>query len=122
MTGESLVKLAAKYFALRGYEVKEETGLEGLSGMRYRFDLSILKAKKTQLVSVLDWKKSVGVNMVLNVDKASEDVRIPDPILVAPTFSDHAKAYSHRRGVTLITKREITNELSRARAPSLRAT
>jgi hypothetical protein len=50
--------------------------------------------------------------MVINIDRASADVGISSPIIVAEVFSDHAKAYANRRGVTLITKREILSQVS----------
>jgi hypothetical protein len=50
--------------------------------------------------------------MVIKIDKASEDVRLPGPILISEKFSGHAKAYANRRGITLLTKREILQRLS----------
>jgi len=62
---------------------------------------------------VKDWKRTVGVNIVINIDKASEDIGFTRPILVAGNFSDHARAYSNRnrRGIQLLTKSEILRSL-----------
>ena len=49
--------------------------------------------------------------MVINLDKASEDVGFPRPILVSGKFSGHAKAYANRHGITLLTKHEIERRL-----------
>jgi hypothetical protein len=53
----------------------------------------------------------VGVNMVINLDKAAADVGLPNPIMIAEKFSGHAKAYANRRGILLLTKREIIRRL-----------
>lgn len=111
MRDQPLVRLASRLFKRRGYAVKERVMMGGFSGVLQRFDLLITKPEQQRLVSVMDWKKTVGVNMIIKADRASEDVGISHPIVVAPKFSDHARAYAHRRNITLITKREILREL-----------
>lgn len=81
--------------------------IEGFSGLPHNFDLVVRKGGEERLVWIKDWKRTVGVNMVINIDKAAADVGLPNPIVVSQKFSGHAKAYANRRGVTLITKREI---------------
>ena len=49
--------------------------------------------------------------MIINIDKASEDVGLSSPIIVGEKFSDHAKSYANRRKITLLTKRQITLSL-----------
>jgi hypothetical protein len=49
--------------------------------------------------------------MIINMDKTAEDVGIPGPVMISEKFSGHAKAYANRRGVTLLTKREIMQRL-----------
>jgi len=44
---------------------------------------------------------------VINVDKASDDVGLSNPIIIGDKFSDHAKSYANRRKITLLTKRQI---------------
>jgi len=102
-----LVDLAVSYFRRRGYKVERNVIFEGFSGLTHSFDLAVRKGGEEHLVWVKDWKRTVGVNMVINIDKASADVGLPNPIVVSQKFSGHAKAYANRRGVTLITKREI---------------
>jgi hypothetical protein len=103
--------LAVTYFERRGYNVKSKVLLEGFSGLPQKFDLVIRKGNEQRLVWVKDWKRTVGVNMVINIDKASADVGFPNPIIISDKFSGHAKAYANRRGVILLTKREIKQRL-----------
>jgi len=107
MSQASTVDLVMKYFRHEGYKVEREAVLEGFSGLPHRFDLVIQKGKEKRLVRIKDWKRTVGVNMVINLDKASEDVGLTSPIMVSQKFSGHAKAYANRRGITLVTKRQI---------------
>ena len=108
MRDDFLTNLAVTYFRQRGYKIEKAVFLEGFSGLPRGFDLSIRKGKEQHLVWIRDWKRTVGVNMVISMDRASEDVDIPNPIMISEKFSGHAKAYANRRGVTLLTKRQVS--------------
>jgi hypothetical protein len=107
MSRLSLANLAVKYFRQNGYQTERDTVLEGVSGVSRRFDLVIRRGKEKRSVWIKDWNRTVGVNMVINIDKAAEDVGFPKPIIIAEKFSGHAKAYANRRGVTLLSKQQI---------------
>ena len=107
----SLKELAITYFRQNGYKTEEDAILEGFSGLSRKFDLLIRKGKERHVVWIKDWKRTVGVNMVINVDRASEDVELTNPMMVSEKFSGHAKAYANRRGITLLTKRQIMRRL-----------
>lgn len=111
MCTQSFQELVAKYFKEDGYAVELNLMLEGASGVAHKFDLRISKVVTTRLVRIIDWKRTTGINMIINADKAAADVGIAHPIVIAEKFSDHAKAYAHRRDITLLTKREILNQL-----------
>ncbi|MFQ6064464.1 MAG: restriction endonuclease [Candidatus Bathyarchaeia archaeon] len=111
MSKASIVDLAIKYFKREGYKIEKDAVLEGLSGLPYRFELVIHKGNERRLVRIKDWKRTVGVNMIINLDKASADLDLPNPMIVSQKFSGHAKAYANRRGITLLTKRQILRRL-----------
>lgn len=107
-----LVELAIRYFKKEGYKVERETTtLEGFSGISRKFDLIVQKGRLVQGVWIRDWNRTIGVNVVINFDKASEDVGLSNPILIGEKFSDHAKAYANRRKIMLLTKRQIAPRL-----------
>ncbi len=107
-----LIESAVRYFKKEGYKVEREaTTLEGFSGISRKFDLIVQKGRVTQAVWVRDWNRTIGVNVVINLDKASEDVGLSNPLLIGEKFSDHAKAYANRRKITLLTKRQTTLSL-----------
>jgi len=111
MSGVSITELATKYFRQNGYNIEKDAVLEGFSGLPRRFDLVIRKGKEQRSVLIKDWKRTVGVNMVINMDRASEDVGFSKPIMISEKFSGHAKAYANRRGITLLSKRQIMRML-----------
>ena len=107
----SLIALTAEYFERRGYNVEYNVALEGFSGLLQTFDLIIRKGREEHPVMVKDWKRTVGVNIIIKADKASEDTQLSRPIVVAKKFSDHAKAYSNKKRIILMTERELRTRL-----------
>jgi hypothetical protein len=108
----SLQEAVLKYFRQKGYKIERDIVWDGkISGLSQKFDLLIQKGNEQRLVWIREWKRTVGINIVINMDKAAEDVGVPGPIMISEKFSGHAKAYSNRRGVTLLTKREIIQRL-----------
>jgi len=105
-----LPNLTVEYFARRGYEVKKDQPEEEPS-VPPKFDLIVSKRKEIHPVRIKDWNRTVGVNIVINMDKASQQSGFSSPILVAEKFSEHAKAYANRRGIMLITRFEIMRSL-----------
>ncbi|TEU06433.1 hypothetical protein E3I90_02155 [Candidatus Bathyarchaeota archaeon] len=106
-----IANLTIKYFRQNGYKMEKDAILEGFSGLSRRFDFVIRKGKEKHVVLIKEWNRTVGVNMVINMDKASADVGFSNPIMISEKFSGHAKAYANRRGVTLLTRRAIMRRL-----------
>ncbi len=103
-----LTELAVQYFKKEGFKVNSENVmLEGNSGTLRHFDLIVQKGRLEQGVWVRDWNRTIGVNVIINLDTASEDVSLSSPIMIGEKFSDHAKSYSNRRKITLLTKQKI---------------
>ena len=107
MSRLSLTNLAAKYFRQNGYQTEKDAILEGTSGLSRKFDFIIQRGKEKRSVWIKDWNRTVGVNMIINIDNAAEDVGLPKPIIIAEKFSGHAKAYANRRAITLLSKQQI---------------
>jgi hypothetical protein len=107
-----LVDLAVQFFKKEGYRIKqEETVLEGYSGISRRFDLIVQKSRLEQGVWIRAWNRTIGVNVIIGLDMASDDVGLSNPILIGEKFSDHAKSYSNRRKITLLTRQKIAMSL-----------
>jgi hypothetical protein len=103
-----LVEVAMAYFKKEGYKVNSENiEMDGFSGITRKFDLIVQKGKQEQAVWIRDWNRTIGVNVIINLDTASEDVGLSSPIMIGEKFSDHAKSYSNRRKINLITKQKL---------------
>jgi galactitol-specific phosphotransferase system IIB component len=103
-----LLQWAVKYFKKEGYSIeRDETAFEGFTGVSRKFDLIVQKGHVQQGVWVRDWNRTIGVNLVINIDKASEDVGLSSPIVIGDKFSDHAKSYANRRKITLLPKQKM---------------
>ncbi len=103
-----LVELSVQYFKKEGYKVnRENVVLEGYSGNTRHFDLIVQKGRVEQGVWVRDWNRTIGVNLIIGLDTSSEDVGLGSPIMIGEKFSDHAKSYSNRRKITLLTKQKL---------------
>ena len=107
MSRLSLTNLATKYFRQNGYQTEKDAVLEGVSGVSQKFDLIIRRGREKRSVWIKDWNRTVGVNIVINIDRAAEDIGFPKPIIISEKFSGHAKAYANRRGITLLSKQQI---------------
>lgn len=106
---QSLTDVAASYFKKEGFKVKGEAiSIEGDSGVMRQFDLVVQKGRDEQVVWIRDWNRTIGVNVIINLDTAASDVKMPNPIMVGDKFSDHAKSYSNRRKIMLLTKQKLT--------------
>jgi galactitol-specific phosphotransferase system IIB component len=109
-----LVPDVMRYFKKEGYKVEQDaTTFEGFSGITQRFDIVVQKGHTAQGVWIRDWNRTIGVNIIINIDKASADVGLSSPIIVGDKFSDHAKSYANRRKITLLTRQQMTMRLRR---------
>jgi len=106
-----LKRSAIEYFIRKGYKVEENVSFEGYTGVQRSFDLIVRKGQLVQGVWIKDWNRTIGINMVINLDKAAEEVGLSNPIIIGEKFSDHAKAYANRRRIMLLTKRDILQSL-----------
>jgi len=107
-----LLELAVQYFKKEGYKIRQEVAaLDGFSGISRHFDLIVQKGKLEQGVWIRDWNRTIGVNVIIGLDTASEDVGLSSPIMIGEKFSDHAKSYSNRRKITLLTRQKISTSL-----------
>jgi len=101
-----------RYFKKEGFSIEQDaTSFEGFSGIKQKFDLIVQKGHVTQGVWIRDWNRTIGVNIIINIDKASSDVGLASPIIVGEKFSDHAKAYANRRKITLLTTQQVMTRL-----------
>jgi hypothetical protein len=107
-----LEDIAAQFFKKEGYKIKQRNViLEGYSGIPRKFDLIVQKGRQEQGVWIRAWNRTIGVNVIIGLDTASDDVGLSNPIIVGEKFSDHAKSYSNRRKLILLKRQKIAMSL-----------
>lgn len=111
MNNEELTQLIMEYFLLRGYQLEKDVFVEGKTGTIYKFDFVAKKENSALPIIVKNWNRTVGINVVIDADRAAEDTNMSKPILIGWRFSDHAKSYANRMGITLINISEIQKEV-----------
>lgn len=110
LSHKPLLALTIRYFTRRGYTVDEKPSQD--DDLPHKsFDLLVRRGSEIHPVWVKDWNRTVGVNIIINIDKIAQSLGFSSPILVAGKFSEHAKAYANRRGIRLITKSDILKAL-----------
>jgi len=107
-----LTEMVIIYFEKKGFKINCENAIkEGYSsGSPRHFDLIVEKKERSrgeQGVWIRDWNRTIGVNVIINLDTAAEDVDLANPIMVGDKFSSHAKAYAKRRKIEILTKQDI---------------
>jgi len=108
----SLPEFVIEYFRIIGYGVERNVELQGRWNVKWKFNL-LLKDGLGLLrgVWIKNWKRTVGINVVVMLDRASEDVGLDGSFLVANSFSTSAYAYAVKRGIELLTFEEILSFL-----------
>lgn len=107
-------RIAVRYFKSIGYEVEEDVVLMGRWGLEYRFDLLVRDGNGlARGIWVKDWRRTVGINVVIRLDRASEEVGLGRPILIANRFSPSVYMYASKRGIELLTINEVSRFLER---------
>jgi hypothetical protein len=114
MSEKSLISLTINHFKRRGFEVERDVLIFGISRMPQAFDLRAKKGDKEYFIYVREWNRTVGINMIIKIDRAIEDAGYGEAIFVAKKFSDHARSYSARRGMLLLTPRELDQDPRRS--------
>ncbi|MFX0097225.1 MAG: restriction endonuclease [Candidatus Hodarchaeota archaeon] len=108
MQKRSLKELAVEFFETQGYKVTEDEIVKS----KYSIDL-LIKEREDILhgVVVKDWKRTVGVNVLLRLDRAISKAGLQQGIVVGPSFSSHARSYANKRKIKLITYSEVRKHL-----------
>lgn len=108
MQKRSLKELTIEFFETQGYKVKEDRIMTN----KYSIDF-LIKEREDILhgVVVKDWKRTVGVNVLLRLDRAIGKAGLQQGIVVGPSFSSHARSYASKRKIRLITYSEVRRHL-----------
>lgn len=76
-----------------------------------KFDLLVRRGGEVYPVWIKEWNRTVGVNVIISIDKIAQSLGFTTPIVVAEKFSEHAKAYASRKGIRLLTRSDLIRGL-----------
>ncbi len=103
----SLKELAARYFRRLGYTIEMDVELGDDVGKIHKIDMVVRKKGEVRPVWIKDWKRTIGVNIIIGVDTEAEELGLGPPIVIGTRFSDRARSYANRRGITLLTPLDL---------------
>lgn len=107
MRRPSLRELAMRYFKRLGYTIETDVEVDDIAGRAHKLDMLVRREGEVRPVWVKDWKRTVGVNVVINVDLEAEELGLDRPIIIGSRFSDRARSYASRRKVLLLTPEDL---------------
>ena len=64
----------------------------------------------TTPIIIKDWKRAIGVDIVIQADRTRKNNRIPQVIILTNRYSDPAKALANRISIPLFTEREFKKQ------------
>ena len=102
-----LRELAVRYFRRLGYRVEQDIELDDPAGRTHRLDMLVRKGDEVRPVWIKEWRRTVGVNVVIGVDVEAEELNLGPPIIIGTRFSDRARSYASRKGITLLTEDDL---------------
>jgi len=102
-----LRELAVRYFRRLGYSVETDVELDDVAGKIHKVDMLIRKGDEVRPVWIKDWRRTVGVNVIINVDLEAEELGLGRPVVIGSRFSDRARSYASRKGVLLLTPSDL---------------
>jgi len=107
-----LKKLAEEYWRRKGYLVKKKVAMRGINGDTYTFSYVLRKTSNhtsNEEIGVLvrDWKRSVGVDVLIKTDQIAEATGIKKIMVLANMFSANARNYAKSRSILLLSRSEL---------------
>ncbi|HEW89911.1 MAG TPA: hypothetical protein ENG43_01030 [Candidatus Bathyarchaeota archaeon] len=102
-----LRELAARYFKRLGYAIETDVEVDDVAGKAHKLDMLVRREGEVRPVWIKDWRRTVGVNVIINVDLEAEELGLGKPIVVGNRISDRARSYASRRGILLLTPGDL---------------
>ena len=90
--------------------------MRGINGDTYKFAYVLRKpsgSKATEEIGVLirDWKRSVGVDVLIKTDQIAEATGIKKIMVLGNMFSANARTFAKSRGILLLSRSDLVSML-----------
>lgn len=111
-----LPRLAEKLWHMQGFSIEENYEKRGINGDSYKFDYVLRKhskSKSTEEIGVLvrDWKRSVGVDVLIKIDQIAETTGMKQIMVLGNMFSANARTFAKSRGIILLVRSDLISML-----------
>jgi len=102
-----LKELAIRHFKRLGYTVELDVEIDDPAGRSHKVDMLVKRGDEVRPVWLKNWRRTVGVNVVISVDTEAEELGLGRPFLIGTRFSERARSYASRKGITLLTPDDL---------------
>lgn len=110
---ESLSELAYRYFMRKGFNVDLSVDVKPIDGKKQKVDMVLTDKSGTKTaVLVVNWNRSIGVNVIRKLSRIVEGTQLKEGILIGKSFSEHARKFSKDYDVQLLPKSRIRFNLN----------
>ena len=107
-----LTELAEQFWRRKGFLVEKEIAMRGINGDTYTFSYVLRKRSNdgsNEKIGVLvrDWKRSIGVDILIKTDQIAEATGIEKIMVLGNMFSANARNYAKSRSILLLSRSEL---------------
>ena len=107
----TLKELTTEYCHFRGLNIDQNTSR--VSNRRWDFVIQNDSDKESIGITIKDWKRAVGVDIVIRAEQMMKACRYVSKVLVVSNyFSDPARSLAEKIGIFLLTKNDMVEILS----------
>ncbi|MFX0163304.1 MAG: restriction endonuclease [Candidatus Hodarchaeota archaeon] len=118
----SLEGISRKFFQIKGFTTREKVRLRGKSGQNHEFNMLLSQSRDKEKnaeslgdigygVLIKDWKRSIGVNVIIKFDQMIEDAGLEGGIIVGNDFSANAQNFAKKSGIVSYSRGELVSLL-----------
>ncbi len=105
---ESLKELAYRYFTRKGFDIALNVDVKNDDGKKLKVDMVATdKAGDKIGILVMNWDRSIGVNVLRKLSQIVKATPLKDGILIGETFSEHSRKFAKDYNVQLLSKSKI---------------
>ena len=107
----TLKELTTEYCHFRGLTIDKNTSRA--SNRRWDFVIQNDNEKESIGITIKDWRRAVGVDIVIRAEQMMKASRyVSKVLLVSNHFSDPARSLAEKIGIFLLTKNDMVDILS----------
>ncbi len=110
---ESLSEIAYRYFMRKGFEVNFNVNLKSEDGKKQNVDMVLTNQTGDKIgVLVVNWGRSIGVNVIRKLSRIVEGANLKDGILIGKDFSEHSRKFAKDYEVKLLSKSRMQFDMN----------